>query len=248
MARLRWLAIAAFGGFLVVLSMRLPLRWVQPVLPENVRCIEPAGTVWQGACASVEWQGQSRGALSWSLEPWRLLTGQLAAQLRLASPGVSISGEVGAGLGGAISGRDVRADLSLGAAPLPGIPGNIRGRVHAELERVDFGDKGFTALLGKVEVHGLEQIGGAGPLRLGNHEVVFDEPVDSAGRIHGRIRDLGGPLSVEATITLTPAPGYLLEGNVAARTDAAPDLAQQITYLGRPDAAGRRPFAQEATF
>jgi hypothetical protein len=248
MTRLRWLAIAAFGCFLVVLTVRLPLRWLQAALPEGVRCNEPAGTVWQGACASVEWQGQPRGALSWSLQPWRLVTGQLAAQLRLAGAGTSISGDLGAGFDGSISGRAVRADVTLGATPLPGVPANIRGRVHAELERVDYGGKGFTALLGKVEVHGFEQIGAAGPLRLGNHEIVFDAPADSAGRIHGRIRDLGGPLSVEATLTLTPGPGYLLEGNVAARADAAPELAQQITYLGRPDAAGRRPFAQEATF
>jgi hypothetical protein len=248
MPRLRWLLVAAFGCFLVVILLRLPLRWVQGALPQGVRCVEPAGTLWNGACGSVEWQGQPRGALSWSLRPWRLLTGQIAAQLRLANAGISLAGELGAGPGGRFSGRGVSADVTLGAAPLPGVPSNIRGRVHADLERVEFAGNAFTALLGKVEVRGLEQLGGSGPLRLGNHEIVFDGPVDSAGRIHGRIRDLGGPLAVEATLTLTPAPGYLLEGTVAARADAAADLAQQITYLGQPDAAGRRPFAQEATF
>ena len=67
--------------------------------------------------------------------------------------------------------------------------------------------------------------------------------------IGGQLRDLGsGPLAVEGTVRLTPEPGFDLEGLVTARPTASPELAQDIQFLGSPDARGRRPFSLAATF
>jgi hypothetical protein len=248
MDRFRWLGSAAIGCFLLVLAVRLPLRWVQGVLPAGIECVDPSGTLWQGACGTLQWQGQPRGAVRWQLRPLQLFKGRLAAQLRVTRDDDSLTGELGASLGGSLHGTDVRLELTLGATPLPGIPPELRGRVHADLARVEWQGKAFTALLGRIEARNITQLGGAAPLALGSYELLFETPADTTGSIHGRIRDLGGPLDVTATMALTRAPGYLLEGSVAPRADAAPELLRQIGYLGAADAAGRRPFAQEATF
>ena len=40
----------------------------------------------------------------------------------------------------------------------------------------------------------------------------------------------------------------VLEGRVAARPSASPDIADSLKYFGSPDAAGRRPFSLMGTF
>jgi hypothetical protein len=64
----------------------------------------------------------------------------------------------------------------------------------------------------------------------------------------GDLTDLGGPLAVRGTLRLTNQPGYVLEGQVAARADAAPELVSNLQFLGTPDASGRRPFSIAGTF
>ncbi|MGH8286318.1 MAG: type II secretion system protein N, partial [Steroidobacteraceae bacterium] len=57
-----------------------------------------------------------------------------------------------------------------------------------------------------------------------------------------------GPLNVTGSLRLTREPGFVLDGLVAARPDASPELARQLQYLGAPDAGGRRPFSIAGTF
>ena len=62
------------------------------------------------------------------------------------------------------------------------------------------------------------------------------------------VRDAGGPLELDATLQLNHDPGYVLEGRVAARPSASPDIVDLLKYFGSPDAAGRRPFSLMGTF
>ena len=59
---------------------------------------------------------------------------------------------------------------------------------------------------------------------------------------------MGGPLALDATLQLTHDPGYVLQGQVAARPSAPAQLADQLKYLGTPDSSGRRPFSLAGTF
>jgi hypothetical protein len=246
----RVLLLLALAAFALAFVARLPARWLPALLPEGVACAEPTGTVWRGACASFEARGFRAGAVRWSLQPLRLLTGRAAATLRLASPGTTLEGEFALGLfGGALEGRNVRGDIELRPGGLlPGIPADLDGRVRLALDAFALRDRTVTALQGLVEVRELQQRTSEGRLALGSYELRFDGAPGASGNIVGQLKDLGGPLDVQGTLALTPAPGYLLDGTVAVRPDAPPGLARQIAFLGSPDGAGRRPFAQEATF
>ena len=68
------------------------------------------------------------------------------------------------------------------------------------------------------------------------------------GEPTGKLRDLDGPLAVEGTLRLTPQPGYELEGLVAPRRGAPPEIVSSLPFLGAPDATGRRPFSVVGTF
>jgi hypothetical protein len=97
---------------------------------------------------------------------------------------------------------------------------------------------------GHIEARDLYQTGGT-PGSIGNYAVDFP------GGTHppkGKLRDLGGPLSVEGEVSLEPQRRVVVSGMVAARPTADPSLANQLRILGTPDAQGRRPFSLENSF
>ena len=250
MTSVRGLLVLALLAFLLAFVARLPARWLPKLLPPGVVCIEPAGTFWNGACANLEAGGLRAGAARWSLRPARLLTGRLAAQVRFAQPLATLEGEFAPVPGGTLEARALRGTLA--HAPgglLPGVPGDLEGRVGLALDELVVRDRVVRAIAGRIEVQDLRQRTGEGPLELGSYELLFEGgPPQASGNLPGRLRDTGGPLEVAGTLTLTPAPGYLLDGSVATRPSASPILVRQIAFLGSPDANGRRSFSQEATF
>ena len=61
------------------------------------------------------------------------------------------------------------------------------------------------------------------------------------------VEECGGPLAVQGTLRLTRQPGYVLEGQVAPRDGAPPELIGNLQLLGTPDGLGRRPFSIAGT-
>lgn len=245
----RSLVALALLAFLLAFVARLPARWLPRLLPAGVVCIEPSGTVWDGACANFEARGFRAGALRWTLQPLRLLTGRLAARVRISQPLATLDGVFALGLGGSLQASELRGRLGLAPGGLlPGVPPDLEGQVAIDLAELALRDRAVSALEGRVEVLDLRQRGAEGPVPLGGYELVFSGAAEADGKVTGRLTDKGGPLEVAGTLTLTPAPGYLLTGTVATRPEASPALVRQIAFLGSPDAAGRRSFAQEASF
>ena len=123
-------------------------------------------------------------------------------------------------------------------------PAGLRGKVHAQLAYLRVDGQIIRAIEGVVEI----TISVDGDAALG--QLLGD--VSLLRRPAFRSVSCGtsgtGPLSVEGSLRLTPEPGFDLQGLVAPRPSASPDLAQDIRFLGSPDAQGRRPFSLESTF
>lgn len=249
MRRTIWILLSAGVAFLLILVARLPVAWVEPLLPAAaaIECSEPAGTLWRGRCATLTAHGATLGPLDWRLRPAALLRGALAgsASLRPMQGPVAADFELRLA-GGALELRAVNADVQLDPPLLPQLPATLRGRVRAQLGFVRLAGRRLEALTGRIETRGLQQVGQTAT-EIGDYELVFPEGAAGAP-VRGTLRDLGGPLSVAGTITLTPEPGYLIEGTVAPRPQTPPALARQIEFLGTPDAAGRRPFSLSGVF
>jgi general secretion pathway protein N len=244
MRRVLPLVIVLLVAFGATLLARLPASWARGALPSGIACGELSGTIWRGRCAALTWSGVPAGDLDWSLRPGRLFAGRLAADLALARGGDRVEGRFEAGPGGVVSIASAVGDLDLGARLLPQMPSGLAGRLRVDIGEAHLVDRSVTALQGRAEVRNLAQRGTA----LGNHAVVFERPPEPDGRIIGTLRDLGGPLSVEGTLTLTPDAGYLLEGRVGTRPGVDASFERQLGFLGTPDAQGRRPFSLEGTF
>jgi len=237
-----WIALAAAAAFAVILLSRLPASWVVP-RSGSVACTSPDGTLWSGSCSGLSVEGTPFGDLTWDVAPLRLLTGTLAAHLVARGP-VTGSADVALRVGGSVSLRNVVTDLKLDPRQIPHLPPQLRGNVHTDLALVRLEHGRIAELKGRIEAHDLSQRTGH-VIPLGNYALTFPgggtEPV-------GTLVDLGGPLAVAGTLRLTSQPGYVLEGQVAPRADAAPELVGNLQFLGSPDAAGRRPFNIAGTF
>ena len=235
--------VLVFAGFVIA---RLPASWVMPGPKSGMACSEVDGSVWNGTCTGLTVQQQPVGDLSWEVHAMRLLSGKINADVVVTRPTGSIRGNVESGFDKKIFARDVLMDLPVDQELASGLPPNLRGlrgKLHAQLAYLRVDGQIIRAIEGVVEVHDLSD----GDQKWGSYSVTFPPP--TTGEPVGQLKDLGsGPLAVEGSLRLTPAPGFDLQGLVAARPSASADLVQNLRFLGSPDAQGRRQFSLESNF
>lgn len=235
--------VLVFAGFVIA---RLPASWVMPGPKSGMACSDVDGSVWSGTCTGLTVQQQPVGDLSWEVHAMRLLSGKINADVVVTRPTGSLRGNVESGFDKKIVARDVLVDLPVDqelAAMFPPNLRGLRGRLHAQLAYLRVDGQIVRAIEGVVEAHDLSD----GDQKWGSYSVTFPPP--TTGEPIGQLKDLGsGPLAVEGSLKLTPAPGFDLQGLVAARPSASPDLVQNLRFLGSPDAQGRRQFSLESSF
>ena len=244
MRRSLWIALLAAVAFVVIVLARMPAAWVLPARAAQWTCASIDGSLWSGTCAGLAVSGTPLGDMSWQLHPLRLLTGRLAAHLTLSHGPADAAADVELTFGQRLAARNVHADLPLDPALLPSVPANLHGRAHLELTLVEVQRGVIRQLQGRIDARNLEERSGNNT-PLGSYSVSFP---GGSGDPVGTLRDLEGPLALEGTLRLTPAPGFELEGVIAARHGAPPELVNSLRFLGSPDATGRRPFSLSGTF
>jgi general secretion pathway protein N len=232
--------------FVAVVIARMPADWIIPANGAAGSCASIEGSLWSGSCAGLVIRGISVGDVSWTLRPWRLFAGELAAHVNVRRATATASADVELGIGGSVTAHNVVADAPLDSGVIPGIPQSLHGRAHVELALAQVRRGIITQLEGRIEARDLEDRSNA-DTPLGSYLVTFPGG-GNGGEPTGKLRDLDGPLALEGTLRLTPQPGFELEGLIAPRRGAAPELVNNIRFLGSPDAAGRRPFSMSGTF
>lgn len=248
MKRAVWITLLAIVAFAIILIARMPVSWVAGFIPKSVTCAQLSGTVWNGTCAGLVAQSVQVGDVSWDLKALPLLKSKVAGSVDIRR-GVNFArGEIEASLSGnVITARNFQADMPLDPTLIPQLPRNLAGAVKANLQSIHIEKQAVTSVQGTVEARDLVQGSGGQRLTLGDYSLVFPAADPNAEPV-GQLRSLSGPLNVEGTLKLTREPGFVLEGLVAPTPEAPPDLVREISYLGSPDAAGRRPFSLAATF
>ena len=244
MKRPLWIALFAAIAFVVIVLARMPAAWVLPARGVQWSCASIEGSLWSGGCAGLTVSGTALGDLGWDLHPLRLMLGRAAAHVTLSHGAAEAAGDVEATLGGRVTARNVVADLPLDPALLSAVPANLHGRAHCELALLEVQRGIIRQLQGRIEARNLEERSGNNTA-LGSYAVSFP---GGSGDPVGTLRDLEGPLALEGTLRLTPAPGFELEGLIAARSGAPPEVVNSLRFLGSPDATGRRPFSLSGTF
>lgn len=243
MRRRLGLIAAAAAAFLLILIVRFPARWAEGALPRGLACEQVTGTLWSGTCAGLIAFRTRLGDLTWTLHPLRLFIGRLDVDVALTGGEGAARARLVLTPRGAAAARGVHASFPLDRKLMPDLPPGTGGTTEVSLDSLHWNGVRVTEIRGEIDVRDLTAQGGE---PLGSYRLVFpggtgDEPV-------GEASDLGGPFALQATVHLTREPGYAIDGLIAARPSALPDLAAQLRYLGPPDSEGRRPFSLSGTF
>jgi Type II secretion system (T2SS), protein N len=233
----RTLVLTVVAGvlvFLVVLLLALPASWFASYLPPQAQCTDLGGSIWHGECLGLKVQGAPLGDATWNFAAGSALRGKLSG-LDTRFTGV---GEL----------RNVTLQFTLDPALVPQLPRDQRGKVSANLKRVSLGpNQALNAIDGTIELRDLQQVG-ANAMELGSYQVTFDGTTQPDGSVVGKVKDLGGPYIVDATLKLAAPNGYLVQGYITGRTAAAESIVREITLGAMPDASGRSQFSFEGSY
>ena len=229
--------------FLCVLVLYLPASWFASRLPPQIVCTELGGSVWHGECLGLAFENAKLGDASWNLSPLRAITGRLSGDVDVRSNLLTARSDVDLRLDGSGHLRNLSAQFPMDPTVVPAFSRDYRGMVSARFTSLELGVNGAPrALQGTVELRDYRQVSPR-PLDLGSYEVTFD------GGPVGKLRDIGGPFSVEGTVTFTPPNNYVVQGLISGRTPEAVNIVRNdIAFGAPPDASGRNQFQFENSF
>ena len=243
------IGVVAVLAFVVILVARLPASWLVPAPPAPIACTTVDGSLWNGICGGLVYQGKTLGDVRWTVHPLKLLSGRVAAHVVLnrgsgTSQPSSAAGDVEIGFSGKnITARDLKADVPLDDELRSLLNINYLGTLHADLKSVRAAGNALQEIHGVLEAHDLREPRGA---NFGGYSLTFP---GGSGEQVGQLHDLGGgPLSVQGTVKITNPPGIVVQGLVAPGPKAPQSLQDDLRMLGSPDSQGRRMFSFETTF
>ena len=257
-ARSLWPRIALIGvlGVLVVVIAVLPASLANKFLPPAARAEDFSGTLWHGSAGSISVAGRDAGALEWHLHPLALFKLRLEADLHWVKGSFVVDGAA------ALSRSNFQASDLRGGGPIAdlstfGVAPGWRGLAEVRIRNIaaDLGgpSPSLRAAVGEIDVADVSSPQVAGGSDIGSYALTFDDASLSAnGEARAALVDKGGPLSLDASITLTPQSRTgMLSGTVKERAEATPALRKEldnVAQLHARDAQGRIPIDLEFTF
>jgi hypothetical protein len=240
--------IAGILVFLAILVLYLPAGWFAGMLPAPLRCNDLGGSVWQGECNGLSYQGNPLGDATWNLSLGRVLSGRIAGDVAVRGNALNLNADLDTNFRGVGELRNIKAMLVMDPALLPLLPAQQRGTLTTDLRRVVIGEGGaLAAAEGTLELRDFRQLG-TQPMDLGSYQVIFDGTPAANSGVPGKVRDLGGPFMVDGTVTLNPGRSYVVQGYITGRTAESERLVREITLGATPDTSGRSTFSFEGTY
>lgn len=250
MRHTRLLVAASLSALLLSLIAMFPARVAFGALGIPVTAVAGwSGTVWHGAVQRISLGNIALGPVLWRIRPWRLLTGQLAADVQATLPDGFANGTVALSLGGAWSVSGVEA-----AAPLAWLApamANAGSQLTARFDRLQVNNGRIEAAIGNLTLAGvILPIPTAGPkLGPGTYELAFSaDKLDPDDLLTGSLKDAGGPLEITGTVTITPPRSYEVVGTARPRPEAPPELRSALQMLGPATADGSHALSLAGSF
>lgn len=245
--RSKWI-LAGGAAYLLFMLVTLPSSLLsQQLAQRGIRSSSSSGSVWHGQMTGLQVGVLNMGDAEWQVRFLPLLTGKLAADIKLTQSNGFAESRVSLGLSGRITLSDLAASLPLQSiVGSGGLPGGWVGTAQVKFSELVLKDAWPIAARGTLDVTDL-----TGPSRqpnnIGAYRLTF--PVDAAAdALTGKLEALeGAAIDVVGTLKFAPDRSYLLDTLVAARSNAPQSIAQSMQYLGAPDAQGRRPFSVSGT-
>ncbi len=201
-------------AFLAVLLVRLPAKWLLPLLPPTVQCKVASGTVWHGSCEDLSLSdGKSAPFVlqqaRWTLHPLALLRARISADVAVQGEWGQASAQVVSGTGSHLMISALAATGTIDRRLLPVLPAGWRGSFEARDVAFELRAQRLLLLRGTATVHGLQD--GQGK-QYGDYQLQL-APEDGAAGV-GDLRSLGGPVTVAAKVRVAQDLNWTVDGTV----------------------------------
>ncbi|MEO8308209.1 MAG: type II secretion system protein N [Pseudomonadota bacterium] len=201
-------------AFLAVLLVRLPAKWLLPLLPSNVKCSVAAGTVWRGSCDGLSLSdGKSAQFViqqaRWTVHPLALLRARLSADVTVQGEWGQATATTMLGSGSHLVVNAMSASGTLDRRLLPVLPAGWRGSFEARDVAFDLRSQRLLMLRGMATVHGLQDAQGK---QYGDYQLQLAPQGDVPAV--GDLRSLAGPVSVAATVRVAQDLNWVVDGTV----------------------------------
>lgn len=240
--RLLLLGVVTYLLFLLMLfPAATAWSWFAPKgVPLQLQGI--SGSIWQGKAAQSLWNRQPLGSLSWDLQLLPLFLGSLGVDFSLQTAQGVLEGDADIGLGSGViqlsdfTGQLPVSELMRFVPPMP-IPVAVNGTVTLDIQQLELNPASNTVhATGRINWHSAEVLSPQA-FKMGNLQA--DISTDEKGVLAAQLKDLGGPLQLDALFTLNADRSYALSGSVAAAREAEASLTQALGWLGKVDGSGK---------
>lgn len=226
------LVLTVVVGLIVSFPARVGYHWFAP---PTVALSGITGTVWRGSASQASIVGLYLGELRWRLRPLALFRGRASFDVEASPAGGVLDGNAAIGFGGDVYLANTRAALPLDAiAGLTGVPG-LRGTATADIERLQLSDGLPVAADGSAEVRGLV-LPLVSPQAIGGYRVEFFTQEDG---VVASVEDTDGFVDIAGRLVLSLDRSYEFLGQLAPKPETPTAVADQMRFLGSPNARGQ---------
>lgn len=196
------------------------------------------GSAVAGAAEDLHLRGTRFDSVTWRWQPQGLLLGRLTYRVTAENDQLDVQGDIGTGWGGGLRVSDLSGQLALprAIALLGRPPPPLDGELTLDLDELRLGANGLPqAAEGTAQLRNVRLALGSA-LNLGDFQVQVST---TDGDIVSVVKDQGGPLALDGTLTLSADGRYRFTGQLAPRETASQELGAALRALGRPGGDGQ---------
>jgi len=238
---LRWWLLGT-AAYLVFLGANVPAQYladrISKKLPE-LQLEGVSGTIFSGAATEVRYQGAAFGAVDWRFDWLAPFTLSLGYRIDLHAEDRDLRGRVDFGFNRiSLRGFEGRVPLSAFGNWLPVPPNSLDGFLSPHLRQITLKAGRLVSAEGELD---LDETAMKWPASatLGSFRVQLTPAADGT---QAEVADVGSPLKLQASLSLSSEGAYHLSGTLAARDPGDQATRSLLSGLGRPDSTGQYPF------
>jgi hypothetical protein len=211
--------------------------WFKPKEPTPVELLGLQGTIGSGRASGLNVNNRSAlNNLNWTLQPWRLLLGQLGFHLE-SHGDTTLDSHITLSLFGSTGVNDTQGVMGLksllAAVGQPFLP--LDGQARLQLKSLHLRSNQFKSADGRIEIHGLAWTLAQDPIVLGDFAATVTTENDT---IIAKFEPLAGSLELNGSAKLSPDQTYDAQLQLRPKPGAPPLLNSLLSSIGPADAQG----------
>lgn len=247
MKSMKWYLLVFVLMLIASLVAHIPAAWVYAQLPtqRGVEVTGISGTIWQGQVQQFKVNRQSYGNLSWDFQASKLLTAKLEYQVRFgrgSSMKLDGKGFVGVGFSGLYA-NNILASLPIQQvmAYVPThVPVELKGRLELSLTSLKYAQPWCEEAKGSVAWTGSDIVSPIGQLTPGP---VIADITCQAQNIEVLGKQNNPQVMSEFKASLNEQARYESLAWFKPGAEFPASMAEQLKWLGEPNAQGRYQFS-----